>query len=101
MGCVFPSAANVPSAPSLVEKSNYNTLLCAHAELLSTTGRRVNVDTLEGQAVAVDASIWMIQFLKAMRDERGDLIKNAHLLGLFRRLCKVSRRPCSIPNHGS
>ena len=59
-------------------------------ELLSTTGRRVNVDTLEGRVVAVDASIWMIQFLKAMRDERGDLMKNAHLLGLFRRLCKVN-----------
>ena len=31
----------------------------------------------------------MIPFAKAMRDQQGDLVKNAHLLGLFRRLGKV------------
>lgn len=30
-----------------------------------------------------------MQFMKAMRDERGDMIRNAHLLGFFRRLCKL------------
>ena len=36
-----------------------------------------------------DASIWMVQFMKAMRDERGEMVRNAHLLGFFRRICKL------------
>ena len=31
----------------------------------------------------------MIQFMKAMRDERGEMVRNAHLLGFFRRICKL------------
>jgi len=49
--------------------------------LLEPTGRRVDITALAGQRVAVDASIWLVQFIKAMRDERGDMIHNAHLLG--------------------
>lgn len=37
----------------------------------------------------VDASIWMIQFMKAMREEKGEMVRNAHLLGFFRRICKL------------
>lgn len=36
-----------------------------------------------------DASIWMVQFIKAMRDDRGEMVRNAHLLGFFRRICKL------------
>ena len=35
-----------------------------------------------------DASIWVHQFVKAMRDERGEPLPNAHLIGFFRRICK-------------
>lgn len=35
-----------------------------------------------------DASIWLYQFIQAMRDERGELVRNAHLLGFFRRICR-------------
>ena len=35
-----------------------------------------------------DASIWLFQFMKAMRDEKGEMIRNAHLLGFFRRICR-------------
>lgn len=35
-----------------------------------------------------DASIWLFQFMRAMRDERGEMIKNAHLLGFIRRICR-------------
>lgn len=35
-----------------------------------------------------DASIWLFQFIRAMRDERGEPIPNAHLLGFFRRICR-------------
>lgn len=36
-----------------------------------------------------DASIWMVQFMKAMRDEKGEMVRNAHILGFFRRICKL------------
>ena len=39
-----------------------------------------------------DASIWLHQFLKAMRDEKGEVLKNAHLLGFFRRICRYAWR---------
>ena len=38
----------------------------------------------------LDASIWLHQFLKAMRDDNGDIVKNAHLLGFFRRICRCA-----------
>ncbi|KAM7280360.1 hypothetical protein ACFE04_007494 [Oxalis oulophora] len=58
-------------------------------ELLAPVGRRVSVETLAGKKLAIDASIWMVQFMKAMRDERGEMVRNAHLLGFFRRICKL------------
>ncbi|KAL2320099.1 hypothetical protein Fmac_029068 [Flemingia macrophylla] len=58
-------------------------------ELLAPVGRRVSVETLAGKTLAVDASIWMVQFIKAMRDEKGEMVRNAHLLGFFRRICKL------------
>ncbi|KAJ4772674.1 5'-3' exonuclease family protein [Rhynchospora pubera] len=58
-------------------------------ELLAPVGRRVSVETLAGKRLAIDASIWMVQFIKAMRDEKGEMVHNAHLLGFFRRICKL------------
>ncbi|WCJ20931.1 DNA repair protein UVH3 [Euphorbia peplus] len=58
-------------------------------DLLAPVGRRVSVETLSGKKLAIDASIWMVQFMKAMRDEKGEMIRNAHLLGFFRRICKL------------
>ncbi|KAL5862825.1 hypothetical protein ACOSQ3_000339 [Xanthoceras sorbifolium] len=54
--------------------------------LLSPIGRRVSVETLAGKKLAIDASIWMVQFIKAMRDEKGEMVRNAHLLGFFRQI---------------
>ena len=39
--------------------------------------------------VCADASIWLHQFLKAMRDGEGNLLKDAHIVGFFRRICKL------------
>ena len=39
--------------------------------ILEPSAERVNLDALTGKTIAVDASIWMMQFLKAMRDDRG------------------------------
>ncbi|CAM8937534.1 unnamed protein product [Rhodiola kirilowii] len=58
-------------------------------ELLAPVGRRVSVENLSGKRLAIDASIWMVQFMKAMRDESGEMVRNAHLLGFFRRICKL------------
>ena len=58
-------------------------------ELVAPCGRRCSVDALARKKLAVDASIWLIQFIKAMRDESGEMVQNAPLLGLFRRLCKL------------
>ena len=59
-------------------------------QLLLPIGRRISIETLEGQVLAVDASIWLTQFLKAMRDpETGKVQPAAHLKGFFRRLCRL------------
>jgi DNA excision repair protein ERCC-5 len=57
--------------------------------LLLPIGRRISIETLEGKILAVDASIWMIQFIKAMRDTEGKVIPNAHLIGFLRRICRL------------
>lgn len=59
-------------------------------QLLLPIGRRISIETLEGHVLAVDASIWLTQFLKAMRDqETGKAQPAAHLKGFFRRLCRL------------
>lgn len=58
-------------------------------QLLSPVGRRVSIETLEGKTLAIDASIWITQFIKAMRDEDGKMMKNAHLIGTLRRILRL------------
>ena len=59
-------------------------------QVMLPVGRRVGIETLEGKVLAVDVSIWLIQFVKAMRDaQTGRPIENAHILGSFRRLLKL------------
>lgn len=58
-------------------------------QLLAPIGRRVSVETLEGKTFAIDMSIWMTQFIKAMRDEEGKMLKNAHIIGTLRRILKL------------
>ena len=58
-------------------------------QLISPVGRRVSIETLEGKTLAIDMSVWLTQFIKAMRDDEGHMIKNAHLLGTLRRILKL------------
>ncbi|XP_026524694.1 DNA repair protein complementing XP-G cells isoform X1 [Notechis scutatus] len=58
-------------------------------KLLECSGRPINPETLEGKILAVDISIWLNQAIKGARDRHGNSIHNAHLLILFRRLCKL------------
>lgn len=58
--------------------------------LLLPIGRRISIETLEGKILAIDASIWLTQFVKAMRDPiTGKGTAAAHLIGFFRRLCRL------------
>jgi DNA excision repair protein ERCC-5 len=41
-------------------------------ELLQPVGRTVDLATMANRRYAVDASIWITQFIKAMRDEDGE-----------------------------
>ncbi len=58
-------------------------------KLLAPCGRRIHVETLENTTLAVDVSIWMTQFVKAMRDDEGRPIQNAHVIGMLRRVAKL------------
>ena len=37
----------------------------------------------------LDISIWLHQVVKGFQDNKGAALNNAHLLGLFNRLCKL------------
>ena len=58
-------------------------------ELLQPVGRTVDLQTMANRRYAVDASIWITQFVKAMRDEEGNMMKHAHILGFFRRIIRL------------
>lgn len=51
--------------------------------------RPIKLETLNRQRLAVDASIWIYQFLKAVRDKEGNALRNSHVVGFFRRICKL------------
>ncbi|OMJ11715.1 DNA repair protein rad13, partial [Smittium culicis] len=49
----------------------------------------IRLEVLEGKRLAIDASIWIHQFVKAMRDKSGIEIENGHISGFFKRICKL------------
>ncbi|KAF3480632.1 DNA-repair protein rad13 [Arthroderma uncinatum] len=51
--------------------------------------RPIKLETLNKRRLAIDASIWIYQFLKAVRDQEGNALRNAHIVGFFRRICKL------------
>ncbi|XP_013116867.2 DNA excision repair protein ERCC-5 homolog isoform X1 [Stomoxys calcitrans] len=82
-------------------------------KLIEPCGKPVPVETLEGKVLAIgklmsqicrygftnlqipiqfilsDVSIWLHQVVKGFQDNKGAALNNAHLLGLFHRLCKL------------
>ncbi|KAI8602586.1 hypothetical protein EDD21DRAFT_294723, partial [Dissophora ornata] len=58
-------------------------------ELLHPVARPIKLENLSNKHLAIDASIWLHQFLRGMRDKEGQVIGNAHLIGFFRRICKL------------
>lgn len=69
--------------------------------LLEPSSKPVKLDSLNDQVLAVDASIWLYQFITALKHqksknnsgefslEENNVFVNAHLIGFFRRICKL------------
>ncbi|KXX81877.1 DNA repair protein rad13 [Madurella mycetomatis] len=57
--------------------------------VLHPCARPTNLSTLNRKRLAIDASIWIYQFLKAVRDKEGNALRNSHVVGFFRRICKL------------
>ncbi|XP_068621435.1 DNA excision repair protein ERCC-5 homolog [Battus philenor] len=57
--------------------------------LIEPAGKPVPVESLENKVLAVDISIWLHQMVKGYQDAKGAPMPNAHLMGLFQRLCKL------------
>ncbi|KAL8999177.1 MAG: hypothetical protein Q9169_001956 [Polycauliona sp. 2 TL-2023] len=57
--------------------------------ILQPCARPTDISTLNRKRLAVDASIWIYQFLKAVRDKEGNALRNSHVVGFFRRICKL------------
>ncbi|XP_053675101.1 DNA excision repair protein ERCC-5 [Anopheles nili] len=58
-------------------------------KLIEQSGKPIPLDTLENKVLAVDISIWLHQVIKGFQDSKGSALPNAHVLGLFHRLCKL------------
>ena len=57
--------------------------------IVQPCARPIKLETLNRKRLAVDASIWIYQFLKAVRDKEGNALRNSHVVGFFRRICKL------------
>ncbi|ODV90614.1 hypothetical protein CANCADRAFT_19392, partial [Tortispora caseinolytica NRRL Y-17796] len=58
-------------------------------DILEATAHPVKLEALAKKKLAVDASIWIYHFLKAVRDKEGHALKSSHVVGFFRRICKL------------
>ncbi|XP_018567912.1 DNA repair protein complementing XP-G cells homolog [Anoplophora glabripennis] len=57
--------------------------------LIEPSGKPVPLETLENKVLAVDVSIWLHQVVKGFQDSKGAPVPNAHLLGIYHRVCKL------------
>lgn len=58
-------------------------------DIVGPSARPVRLEALSRKKLAVDASIWIYQFMKAVRDQDGNSMPHAHIVGFFRRICKL------------
>ncbi|KAI8070777.1 hypothetical protein BC940DRAFT_270793 [Gongronella butleri] len=57
--------------------------------LVQPSARPVQLERLRNRKLAIDASIWIYQFLRTMRSSDGNALRHGYILGFFRRLCKL------------
>nr|XP_023026256.1 DNA repair protein complementing XP-G cells [Leptinotarsa decemlineata] len=57
--------------------------------LIEPSGKPVPLETLENKVLAVDISIWLHHAVKGFQDSKGAPVPNAHLLGIYHRVCKL------------
>ncbi|CUS22468.1 LAQU0S05e06040g1_1 [Lachancea quebecensis] len=58
-------------------------------DIVGPTAKPVRLESLSNKRLAVDASIWIYQFLKAVRDKEGNAMRYSHVVGFYRRICKL------------
>ena len=60
-------------------------------QLIDPAGKPIPLERLENRVLAIDVSIWLNQSLAGFRDASGGggVVSQAHLLGLFHRVCKL------------
>jgi DNA excision repair protein ERCC-5 len=58
-------------------------------QILEPSARPIRLESLSRKRMAVDASIWIYQFLKAVRSSEGSAMRSSHVVGFFRRICKL------------
>ncbi|EMG45815.1 RAD2 DNA repair protein RAD2 [Candida maltosa Xu316] len=58
-------------------------------QIVGPSARPVRLEALSRKKLAIDASIWIYQFLKAVRDQDGNSLPQSHIIGFFRRICKL------------
>ncbi|RCK59312.1 DNA repair protein RAD2 [Candida viswanathii] len=58
-------------------------------QIVGPSARPVRLEALSRKKLAIDASIWIYQFLKAVRDKDGNSLPLSHIVGFFRRICKL------------
>lgn len=80
-------------------------------KLIESSGKPIPIETLENKVLAVgiyhdstgsnyktnlwfhfcylDVSIWLHQAIKGFQDNKGAPVANAHLLGIYHRVCKL------------
>ncbi|KAK4880815.1 hypothetical protein RN001_008961 [Aquatica leii] len=57
--------------------------------LIEPSGTLVPLQSLDNKVLAVDVSIWLHQAIKGFQNAQGGTIPNAHLLGIYHRICKL------------
>jgi len=86
-----PQLGSLPNAAPQPPRQRPHAAMGVHGlwKILEPVHRPVKLETLARKRLAVDASIWIYQFLKAVRDADGNALHNSHIVGFFRRICKL------------
>lgn len=58
-------------------------------QVLEPHSKPMRLEMLSGKRIAIDASIWLHQFVNAMRDTAGEMLEGAHLRGFYQRILKL------------